>query len=57
MASAVIVSKAMGDKIARNVKFALGFAILGVVAGAFNFLTPSITNILAIASVSIIAAN
>ena len=57
MASAVIVSKAMGEKIARNVKIALGFAVLAIFMGAFNFLTPVVTSIFAIASVSIIAAN
>lgn len=57
MATAVIITKSMGEKINRNMKIALSLTVLALGAGAFNLLTPVIANIMAIASVGLIAGN
>jgi Cu+-exporting ATPase len=57
LASALIVTKAMGNKISSNLKIALGFTALVLVLGTFNFLTPVIGNLLALASVGVIGFN
>ena len=57
LASAMIVTKTIGDKVVRNITISVGFSALALILGLFNFLSPMVAAVITIASVALIVTN